>query len=202
MNATLLALINRAISLDRQAPQLLKKLNGASIAIHFKTKHFTKKILILINKTQIETIVNLEHPASVIIEGPPTAFLSLARHKNIQAAAKLGLSFEGEVAVLETLQTLFFSATIDWEEFLSPWTGDIAAHTLSQWVRTFGARKTAIINSTLRSTTEYLTEEIQYFPTRPEIDHFLDKVDTLRSDTDRLTLRMERLAHLLQQEIL
>jgi len=43
------------------------------------------------------------------------------------------------------------------------------------------------------NTSEYLQEEARYLPTKYEINHFLNNVDTLRNDTERLTQRIARL---------
>ncbi|HEX5514246.1 MAG TPA: sterol-binding protein, partial [Gammaproteobacteria bacterium] len=40
---------------------------------------------------------------------------------------------------------------------------------------------------------EYLTEEARQLPPAAEVAGFLDDIDRLRQDTDRLTARIERL---------
>jgi ubiquinone biosynthesis protein UbiJ len=42
--------------------------------------------------------------------------------------------------------------------------------------------------------SEYLQEESRIVPAKPEIEAFMDGVDILRSDVDRLHARVERLA--------
>ena len=43
------------------------------------------------------------------------------------------------------------------------------------------------------NTQEYLQEESRLTPADAEVRHYLDAVDTLRLDTDRLEARLKRL---------
>jgi ubiquinone biosynthesis protein UbiJ len=129
----------------------------------------------------------------VSIRGPIKAFINLALTKNAHQSAQLGLSFQGDFDTIEAAQQLFLSLDIDWEEALSHWTGDITAHQLGQFARHAKIRSTSLLKNTAESMGDYLKEEARILPTTVEIDDFIDKVDILRADADRIEARLQKL---------
>jgi ubiquinone biosynthesis protein UbiJ len=90
---------------------------------------------------------------------------------------------------------------IDWEEHLSHLTGDIVAHKMGNLVRgifSWGKQTTKILS---QDAAEYLQEESRELPNRREVDAFLKNIDILRSDVDRLEMRVSRLSGRLQKQL-
>ncbi len=76
---------------------------------------------------------------------------------------------------------------------MSKITGDVIAHQLGNAIRhgiNWG-KQTA--DTLVRDAGEYLREESRHTPDREEVDVFLNMVDELRSDVDRLDQRVKRL---------
>ena len=48
--------------------------------------------------------------------------------------------------------------------------------------------------------TEYLQEEARWLPTRTEVNYFLNDIDELRSDVDRVDARIQRLMQVMDSE--
>jgi len=71
--------------------------------------------------------------------------------------------------------------------------GDVAARRVANVARGLldWGRKAA--GSFTGSVVEYLQEEGRDLPTRVEVDEFLEGVDRLRDDTERLEARLSRL---------
>ncbi len=85
------------------------------------------------------------------------------------------------------------SFSVDWEELLSGYLGDVAAHQLGNGGRA-AAQWLAETRATLeRDIAEYLRNEAELLPERWQIRQFLTAVDELRSDIDRLDARIKRL---------
>jgi ubiquinone biosynthesis protein UbiJ len=100
---------------------------------------------------------------------------------------------EGDTALAQHFGTILADLDIDWEEQLSKLTGNIVAHEVGRVARTaagYADRMRATLEQNLR---EYLQEEARVLPTRFEIREFLDAVDVLRDDVERLGARIERL---------
>jgi ubiquinone biosynthesis accessory factor UbiJ len=183
-------LINQLLSLDSNTTPYLKKLQGKSLEIIILTVE--KTFFVSFTKTGINLTFVKPTVIDVIIQGPIKAFINLAITKNPHQSAQLGLSFEGDFSTVETVQQLFLFLDIDWEEVLSFWTGDIIAHQVGQFAHYTKKRNAALLENTTKSISEYLQEEAAILPTRIEVNHFMDKIDLLRADTDRLEARLEQ----------
>ncbi len=188
-----LSLLNIALGLDANAQQSLKKLVAKTLEVNITTKNFKKSFLIVFENNGIQWANPLSEPA-VIISGPIFAFLKLAFRKDVHAATRGGLTFSGDNSILETLQDLFLGLEIDWEEYLSQWMGDIMSHQIGKWTRNAKQKNQEVAKSTYQNISEYLTEEARHFPTRLETDDFMNAIDFLYKDVERLSLRIERLS--------
>ena len=82
---------------------------------------------------------------------------------------------------------------VDWEEQLSHYTGDIAAHEVGKLFRSTGHWGRRTLETLGLDVQEYLHEELRLLPVRPEIEAFMTDVDTLRDDVERLQARIDRL---------
>lgn len=104
-----------------------------------------------------------------------------------------GVSVMGDLSLLADYQRLLKNLDIDWEEMLSQFTGDIIGHQTAQMIRTkFGWAKDRA-QSAQRLTQEFLTEELQTLPSKPELEDFYQQVDELRLAVDRAAARVEKI---------
>lgn len=102
---------------------------------------------------------------------------------------------EGDSGLAQRFGAILGEIDIDWEEHLSRIVGDVAAHEVGSAARAaqdFGRRAGRTADQNLR---EYLQEEARLLPTRYEVNEFLDAVDVLRDDVERLAARVERLRY-------
>jgi ubiquinone biosynthesis accessory factor UbiJ len=111
-----------------------------------------------------------------------------------EEAARSEVEVTGDAALASALTGVFSALRWDVEEDLSRIVGDIAAHRIVQtgtqlWE--WQARATA---SLAQSFAEYSTYERGLIASRQTLRHFIEAVDTLRDDTDRLEKRIERLS--------
>ena len=136
-------------------------------------------------------------PADATISGSPLALLRLAGATALAGTTGLGRATGGRVSgdaeIANSYRELIALARPDFEEELSRLVGDVPARALSQfalktveWAR--GARRTAGEN-----IAEYLQEESRDLVNKPELDEFLQGVDTLRETADRVDARIARL---------
>ena len=182
-------IVNRALALDPNAMQQLKKLHGKCLEIFLQD--FEKSFFMYFTETGIQFTLTNPEKTEARISGPIKAFVNLALTKNPHQSAQLGLSFEGNFNTVEAIQQLFLSLDIDWTEATSFWTGDIMAHQLGQFVQHAKKRNVHLLKNTAESISEYLQEESLMLPTRIEVNRFMDQVDVLRADVDRFNARLE-----------
>lgn len=82
----------------------------------------------------------------------------------------------------------------DFEEDLSHIVGDAVAHRLAGAVEGFAARQQQAARNLAQNVVEYLREEQPALPRCDDVRGFLDAVDALRDDIERLDKRIARLA--------
>jgi ubiquinone biosynthesis protein UbiJ len=148
---------------------------------------------------RIQVVDAAGRSADACIEASP---LSLLRLSLADDSSKLffegDVVITGDVALGQAFRDLLLSVDIDWEEELSRVTGDVLAHQVGNAVRG-GQRWARASRYTLeQDAAEYLQEESRLLVTREESGEFLDAVDSLREDVDRLAVRVQRLAGRLQ----
>lgn len=182
--------VNQLLALDPETPSRLRPLAGHSVLIELPEADLSLRAEFNERGLSLSQADEQQANADASVRLPIKAALSLARSRGEQAQ---GVEFRGDVAIVHALRRLAGGLEIDWEEQLSRLTGDIVAHRvglavsgvmgwLGQSRRTFEA-----------NMGEYLTEEARQLPPRLEIAAFLDDIDRLRQDSDRLQARLERL---------
>jgi ubiquinone biosynthesis protein UbiJ len=128
----------------------------------------------------------------VLIRGTPLAFARQAS-RGARSTLDSGVEVQGDIHLGKAFQDLLAAVDIDWEEQLSHWVGDAAAHQVGSTLRGFRAWGQQALDTLSQDATEYLQQEIRELPTQSAVADFLDAVDSLRSDTDRLEARIRRL---------
>ncbi len=186
------ALINQALALDPKALLSLKKLQGQTLAFEFDPPPLKKTVYANVTSQGIQ-LTNSKAEPHATVSGPWKAYLILALTKNIRMATRKGLSFSGDMATLECAQQLFFSLNIEWEELLSQWTGDVIARELGNLTRRSKLFRKEMSYNGSQAVSQYLSEEAALVPTRSEMEYYMNEIDTLRADLERLEMRIEQL---------
>ncbi len=182
-------LINQALSHDCHAPVTLQKLEDACIQIEIENYN----IFILFDMGELLLSTECPETPNTIIQGPISAFVTLALFKNPREAANQGLRIEGDTAIAEALQNLFFSLNIDWEQWLSNYLGDTVAYQLTDGLSAARNKTQGLLSAASEKTRDYLQSEGKYMPTPTETSTFLNDVDKLRASIDRLEARIKNL---------
>jgi len=181
------AALNSYLRLDPELLPLLAELEGAVIAIEPEGLDL---VLYLLPGTQgIQVADRYEGEPTVFIRGALTALVRQWRGHSVDGE----ITVKGDSAVGRQFQVLLARLDIDWEEQLSKVVGDMAAHQLSTLWRGFrdwGRQTSAVF---LHDGGEYLQQELRALPPRFAVESFLNAVDILREDTDRLEARIVRL---------
>ncbi|MCW5624868.1 MAG: sterol-binding protein, partial [Burkholderiales bacterium] len=102
-------------------------------------------------------------------------------------------TLEGDVAFAATLRHLAANLRWDYEEDLSRFIGDVAAHRAAEMLRTVVAWPREAGARMAQSGAEYITEEAGWLPPAAEVEAWLQAVDRLRDDTERLEQRIAAL---------
>ncbi len=187
------AVINRLLGLDPELVEQLAPLRGQVLEVRLKGldvavyAYFDAARVRLSDQAPVEAV-------HVSIRGTPLALLSMVREENRQQAlASREVEIIGDLGLAQQIQGLLADLHLDWEELLSHYTGDIVAHQLGNAARrlsTWGRRTRHTLEQDL---AEYLRYETGLLPSAQEVHAFLDEVDTLNADSERLQARLRHL---------
>lgn len=185
--------INTLLKMDPAARSRLARDHGRVIALNLRGLELTL-YFVPGHDGLLQLLGIMEGEPDCTLSGSP---LDLIRSGDKETGA--GQLFAGHVSITgDTGLAHNFGATlanldIDWEEQLSRFTGDIVAHQLGRGTRGL-ASYLAQSKQTLESNLgEYLTEEARLLPHPFEVEEFLNEVDRLKDDTERLLARLARL---------
>lgn len=197
MNAstTLATVLENALNLYlRQDPQSASRataLQGTVIALNIIGTGVT--LYFVPDSAGVQVLGHYEGDVSARLSGTPAGFARLALDRREDALLQGAVKIDGDTAAAQQFQALLAECDLDWEELLSRVTGDVVAHQAGRLAGGL-ARALRDARETLASdTSEYLQEESRLLPGAIEVRYFLEDVDRLRDDTERLLARVERL---------
>ena len=194
--ATLLTLAEAAVNpLLCRNPDIahrLTRLNGKVISVVLTDINI--KLSIQPHPAGLQLDLMEREDADVTLNGSCRDFLTLLTSAD-QSQAMFGKSIQitGDSALATRLTNILKDAALDWEGILASIIGDLPASQLAAFIRYKAGFYLQTGRSLKLNLEEYLQEEIHLLPTRPEIEHFLNKVDQVRQDTDRIEARLARL---------
>lgn len=186
------SMLNRQIAASSRARGLLASLAGRSMELRFSPTPVRIRVAASAEALSIRPAA--EEAPDAVIEGTPLAFLRLATNDAAKSIRAGGMDVRGDAEVAEGFRRLLEAARPDFEEELSRFTGDAAAHYLAGFARDAMAFGQRAGDALARNVSEYLSEESHDVPTRVEVEEFLDGVDRFREAVDRLEARVSAAA--------
>lgn len=196
--ATMEQAINAALALDPKTGERLGKLEDRVVAIEIRGTGL--RLFLQPRDGGLRLMGHYDGAVDTTLRGAPFAMLRMGTGRTGEGMFKGGVEIDGDVELGTRFQQIFEKLDIDWEEHISRLTGDIVAHQLGNTVRNlfaWGERSTDHLGEDI---ADYLQEERDVLPVNWEVGEFIDGVDTLRSDVDRLEARVKRLVKLLESE--
>lgn len=188
VTAGLEAILNQYLRFDPASVPRLAKLDGKVIAI--EVTDWGQQLYICPKVDGVRVLEQTSDEPNAWIRG--TAGALFRRWRGISKAGDQ-IVIEGDTEVAQTFQAILAHLDIDWEEQLAQRMGDPLAHCLSNLWRGFQDWNQRASITWSRNSTEYLQQELRALPSRYLVEGFLNEVDTLREDADRLMARIERL---------
>ena len=196
LTATLENVLNRGLPRSPRAQQLCAELAGRTVAVAISGSN--QRILVESTGLSLKLrAVTAASPAftrpDATITGGPFSLLALSGPAPEAVLQRGDVRIDGDAELAQKFRELALLLRPDLEEELSMVVGDVPAHQLGRFARAaFGwTRKAAL--TTVRNAAEYLGHERRDLIPRSEADQFLQGVDTLREDVDRLAARIDLL---------
>lgn len=183
---------NGALALDPEVRARLETLTGKVIAVELQG--LGVQLYFFPSAQGVQVLSQYEGAPDTVLRGGPLSLLRLGLSD--RPADELfagGVELRGDTATGQAFQDILRGLNLDWEELLARVAGDDVAHQTGRAARTLGAQVRHIGRTLEQDIREYLHEEAGLLANRHEVDGFMNAVDTLRSDADRLAARLKRL---------
>lgn len=196
LTAALETAFNTWLQLDQQthgqALSRLQALEGKLICLHIQNPEL--KLYFLPTAEGVRVTSEYAADPDVTIHGTALALMRLTTAEDAgKAMLEQGIKIDGDMGLGNRFSQLLREVDVDWEELLSRATGDIVAHSLGQITRNAKGWLADSAHAMRLNTQEYLQEEGRLVPAAAELRQYLDGVDALRMDVDRLEARLKRL---------
>ncbi len=191
ISKTLAKVLNHALYQNPPSLQLLNKLSGKIIRLELT--HFEISLTLFPDVQGITVLSDYAGEVNVRITGAPFTLLRLLLQEQPLLANNPEVIIAGDMGIAQQLLELIKELNTDWEEQIAQWLGDIPAHYLTSSFRQAQEYTQDRVNTLQLNLSEYLQEEVRHLPNPMEMELFLDTIDTLRDDLERLEQRIQRL---------
>ena len=130
----------------------------------------------------------------VTIRARPLAFLGVLLHRGDDTTSfSPDMEIIGDAGLAQRFQQILKNMDIDWEEHLSHFVGDTAAHKLGRIFKHTREYVRETRQTVGMDISEYLRYEKAMLPDRDEVEEFITAVDSLRNDAERLKQHIDNL---------
>lgn len=184
--------INRYIDLDKERAAGLAQIDGKTIGIF--VREFDARINLCVDNLSLQELADPDNELDVEIVVSLKALPDLLLGADQDQLIKRGdIEIKGDAHIASVFQNTLRAIEIDWEELLSKYTGDSIAYQIGLGVKgmhAFGHRLRGNMRQDLR---DYLQDEVQVSATQDEVSQFVQEVDSVRAQADRLEARINRL---------
>lgn len=180
--------LNRSLRFDPQSKASMTSLServlaigleGLGIDLYFSTED-----------EQFQVRLHSEQEADTWIRGTPTALAGMGLGSSGRPGA---VQIQGDAELARSYQQFFEQLNPDWEEAIAQRFGDVIGHRLSSAIKGLRQWLLQARADTAAMTGDYLREESGLLITAVELDDFLEAVDEIRDDTERLAARIAQL---------
>jgi len=179
------------LQLDPDSTLKITKLDGKLVALELRGLNMTLFFLGEQGKLAIRSIADDAPDAT--ISATPLMLAQMTVQKSADKALFAGkMKITGDLDSAQALQDILADVDIDWEEHLSHLVGDVVAHQVGRSVRGLFNWASGSSTSLQEDLSEYLLHEAKLLPDTEDLNNFLNEVDTIRSDIERFSVRLDR----------
>lgn len=186
------AACNGALALDPEVRARLGALTDKVIAVELLGVNI--RLYFFPHAQGVQVSSQYAGAPDTLLRGAPLSLLRLAlSDAPSDALFAGGAELRGDTATGQAFQAILRALHLDWEELLARVAGDAVAHQAGRAARAASAQARHTARTLEDDVREYLIEEAGLLVDRDEVAGFLDAVDTLRGDADRLAARLRRM---------
>ncbi|MCK5875460.1 MAG: SCP2 sterol-binding domain-containing protein [Alcanivoracaceae bacterium] len=190
--ATLERAINTALAADPLTMELLREHSGRLAAVHLTFPPLS--IYALIVEDGIELYHGSEAEADVTVRGGPIDLAAqLFNWKTADSVVAGPVKISGDRELLQKLTAIAKQLDLNWSALVEPLLGSELAQQLEYGAKRVFSMARQAFDLFLNRAGDFLREESSLMALRRDVSEFVQDVDELRFDTDRLAARIARL---------
>ena len=169
-----------------------QRLNGKVLRVVLK--EFSTPLVLVFSERQLDVLGEWEGEADCSVITHMSVLPKLRDRQQLTALIRSGeLIVEGDIQVVQNFVALADLAEFDPAELLAPYTGDIAAESISKVLRGGAAFLSKGVKRQQRYVADVLTEEWRMAPGPLEMAWFAEESAAVERTVDALTKRIEKL---------
>ena len=142
-----------------------------------------------------------EGKADTILQGSTPAFVNMSLGDATESFFSGEVRIKGDIELGQHFKRILDQLDLDWEEWLSSFTGDLVAFKTGSIIRSFNAWGKDVVNILELDAREYIQDEGQLSPHSIELEDLGKNISQLRDDTARLEARLSRIQNLLKNTV-
>jgi len=192
--------INTVLQQDEMALVAVQELAGKIIKLEISGPDISLFVIF----TQQGMVIDTEYDTkpSVIIRARPSTYIGLLGNRDDKTNTFTpDMEISGDANLAQRFQQILRNMEIDWEEHLSHWVGDTAAHKLGRVFKQSRELIKEVHQTVQMDISEYLRYEKNMLPDKDEVEEYIEAVDTIRDDAERLQLRISRLQKIISGKV-
>lgn len=185
---------NRLLRFDPETAQKLARLDGSVFKLEVQV--LNRVLYFMPGEDGLQIRERWGGDVDITLTGSPIGFMQYFLRQNNadnRAFVDRKLIIEGDVELARDFQRIMGDVDIDFEELLSHYVGDVAAHQVGRGLRKFREWARDVSGSLRLDAREYLEEELRVLAPEWRVTAFVDRADVLRADVERLEKRVQRL---------
>ena len=185
------ASINLVLKKDPATLEKFAALQGKVIAFELNELDLTLYLFPHTEGVQVQYLY--QGKADTTLTGSPLAFINMSLGDSSESFFSGEIRIKGDIELGQQFKRLLDQIDLDWEEWLSGYTGDLIAFKAGSLVRHLNSWGKDALKILKLDAREYLQEEGQLSPHADEIEYFATNINQLRDNTARLEARVLRL---------
>ena len=185
------ASINLVLKKDPVTLEKFAALQGKVIAFELNELDLTLYLFPHAEGVQVQYLY--QGKADTTLTGSPLAFINMSLGDSSESFFSGEIRIKGDIELGQQFKRLLDQIDLDWEEWLSGYSGDLIAFKAGSLVRHLSSWGKDALKILKLDASEYLQEESQLSPHANEIEDFATNINELRDNTARLEARVLRL---------
>ena len=188
--------LNNLISKSSQAQRSLLRLHNKTLSLHLSD---INKTLVFVFDKEVKVLTSYDGKLDCIVSLPLSIAPKLKDKSQLTTLLKQDkLTLTGDIDTLQQFLALLEELNFDIAEWLSAYTGDVVAHSLTSGIKSVFSSMKALNERQQHYISEVIIEEWRFAPSALEVASFADTVDEVNRQLSHFESRLQVLENALK----